>query len=62
MEAWIARVRREQIDPDDTMSEAQRREVLRLQRENAALQREVEFLKKAGAFFRDRDHGPKGMR
>lgn len=62
MEAWIARVRRAQIDPDDSMSEAQRREVLRLRRENAALQREVEFLKKAGAFFRDRDHGPKGTR
>lgn len=62
LEAWIAKARRVEIDPGATMSEAQRREVLRLRRENTALQREVEFLKKAGAFFRDRDHGPRGTR
>jgi transposase-like protein len=54
--------RRVEIDPAGAMSEQQRAEVLRLGRENASLRREVEFLKKAGAFFRDRDHGPNGTR
>jgi transposase len=62
LEAWIAAARRVEIDPDGSMTQEQRLEVLRLRRENASLQREVEFLKKAGAFFRDRDHGPHGLR
>ena len=62
LEKWIANARRAEIDPGGSMTEEQRREVLRLRRENASLQREVEFLKKAGAFFRDRDHGPNGTR
>ncbi len=62
LEAWIADARRVEIDPGGSMTAEQRREVLRLRRENASLQREVEFLKKAGAFFRDRDHGPNGSR
>jgi len=62
LESWIAKADRVEIDPDGSMTEEQRREILRLRRENASLQREVEFLKKAGAFFRDRDHGPNGTR
>jgi len=62
LESWIAQAQRVEIDPEGSMTDEQRRELLRLRRENASLQREVEFLKKAGAFFRDRDHGPSGTR
>jgi hypothetical protein len=37
------------------MPEAQLQEILRLRRENQRLQREVEFMKKAEAFFRELD-------
>lgn len=62
LESWIAKAHRVEIDPEGSMTEEQRGEMLRLRRENASLQREVEFLKKAGAFFRDHDHGPNGTR
>jgi len=62
LEAWIAKAKRAEIDPDGTMSPERVTELLRLQRENASLRREVEFLKKAGALLRERDHGPNGTR
>ena len=55
LESWIRSARRAEVDPLGTMTEAQLVEVKRLRRENARLQREVEFLKKAEAFFRDLD-------
>lgn len=62
LETWIRAARRAEIDPGGSMTDAQVGEVLRLRKENAALQREVEFWKKAGAFFRGRDHGSSGTR
>jgi transposase len=62
LETWIRDARRAEIDPDGSMTEEQVRELLRLRKENAALQREVEFWKKAEAFFRERDHGSSGTR
>lgn len=62
LEMWIAKDKRAQIDPDGTLPAERVEELLRLQRENAALRREVEFLKKAGALFREHDHGPNGTR
>lgn len=61
LESWVRTARRAAIDPTGTMPEAQLQELLRLRRENERLQREVAFLKKADAFFRDRDHGMNGM-
>ena len=61
LESWVRTARRAAIDPAGTMPEAQLQELLRLRRENERLQREVAFLKKADAFFRERDHGMKGM-
>jgi transposase len=61
LESWIRAARRSAIDPAGTMPEAQLQELLRLRRENERLQREVAFLKKADAFFRERDHGMNGM-
>jgi transposase len=55
LESWVRTSRRAAIDPNGTMPEAQLQEILRLRRENQRLQREVEFMKKAEAFFRELD-------
>lgn len=62
LESWIRMVGRREIDPEGVMPEEQLREIQRLQRENAHLQREVEFLKKADAFFRELDQSEKDSR
>jgi transposase len=61
LESWIRAAKRSAIDPAGTMPQAQLQELQRLRRENELLQREVAFLKKADAFFRERDHGMNGM-
>lgn len=55
LEKWIRLARIKAIDPDGTMPAGQLLEILRLRRENTALLREVDFLKKAEAFFREHD-------
>lgn len=62
LESWIRMAGRREIDPEGVMPEEQLREIQRLQRENAHLQREVEFLKKADAFFRELDQSEKDSR
>lgn len=57
LESWIRDAKRQALNPDGTMSEERLREVKRLQGENAQLRREVDYLKKADAFFRALDHG-----
>jgi transposase-like protein len=57
MESWIRDARRAESDPEGTLSYEQRAELMRLKTENASLRREVEFLKKADAFFRELDRG-----
>ena len=61
LESWIRAARRAVIDPAGTMPDAQLQELRRLRRENERLQREVSFLKKADAFFRERDHDTNDM-
>jgi transposase len=60
LESWIRSARQAEVDPGGTMTEAQIVEGKRLRRENARLQREVEFLKKADAFFRELDRDENG--
>ena len=57
LESWIRDANRAEADPAGTLSYQQRAELMRLKRENVLLQREVDFLKKADAFFREIDHG-----
>lgn len=57
LESWIRDANRAEADPAGTLSPGQLQSLLELQRENARLQREVDFLKKADAFFRDIDRG-----
>lgn len=61
-ETWVGRARREAVDPGKSMTADQRAQILRLQRENASLQREVDFLKKADAFFREQDQRERDSR
>ncbi len=60
--AWVKRERMRRLDPDRTLPPevrqrllAEQQKVARLERENAELQRQLEFAKKAGAFFRETD-------
>ena len=60
--SWVDEERRRRLDPDGTLSveavvslQQQQRRIRALERENAELRREAEFLKKAGAFFRELD-------
>ena len=62
LERWIRLARIEAIDPDGTMPRDQLLEMLQLRRENKALKREVDFLKKADAFFRELDRNARDSR
>ncbi len=60
--AWVKRERVRRLDPDGELPAEVRRRLLgeqqkvaRLERENAALQRQLEFAKKAAAFFQETD-------
>ena len=55
LESWIRLARRRQIDPEDTLSREQINEVSRLRRKVKSLERDVDFLKKADAFYRELD-------
>lgn len=54
--AWVRRAKRAQIDPDGSMSDAARRRIAELEKENARLQRDLDFERKARAFIRQSSH------
>lgn len=55
MESWVRQQRRRLIDPAEKLSKEQLDEIVRLRRKVLALERDVAFLKKADAFFRELD-------
>ncbi len=52
---WVTQANARDIDPDGTMSTSVRAQLRELQKENARLKRDLEFEKKAKAFFRELD-------
>ncbi len=52
---WVNNARRAEIDPEGTMTASQRARIRELEKEVARLKRDLEFEKKAKAFFRDFD-------
>ena len=56
LSAWVRRAREAQIDPDGSMSDAAKRRIQELERENARLQRDLDFERKARAFIRQISH------
>lgn len=54
--AWVLRARKAQIDPDGSMSDAARQRIWELEKENARLQRDLDFERKAKAFIRQISH------
>jgi transposase len=53
--AWVEKSRLKQIDPAGELPVEARKKIRALEAENARLRRDLEFEKKAGAFFRDLD-------
>jgi transposase-like protein len=58
--AWVNQARLNKIDPERALSRQQRERIRDLEKENARLHRDVEFLKKANAFFRELDREDNG--
>jgi transposase len=58
--AWVNRARLAEIDPDGTMPVEAAARIRDLESENARLRRDLEFEKKAAAFFRELDHDENG--
>lgn len=56
LEVWVSRARKAQIDPDGSMSDATKRRIRALEKENARLRRDLEFERKAKAFIRQSSH------
>ena len=54
---WVDNARLEKIDPDGQLTPQARRRIRDLEKENARLRRDLDFEKKAGAFFRELDRG-----
>jgi transposase len=54
--AWVLRARKAQIDPDGSMSDAAKRRIAELEKENARLRRDLDFEIKAKAFIRQSSH------
>ncbi len=52
---WVTQANARDIDPDGAMSPSVRAQIRELQKENARLKRDLEFEKKAKAFFRELD-------
>jgi transposase-like protein len=57
---WVNQARLAQIDPGGTMPAQAAARIRDLERENARLRRDLEFEKKAGAFFRELDRDENG--
>jgi transposase len=55
LESWIRSERRRLIDPVDDLSKDQLDEIVRLRRKLREAERDIAFLKKADAFFRESD-------
>jgi transposase len=55
LSAWVQQAKRSEIDPDGQLTDAQRQRIVKLEKENALLRRDLDFQKKAAAFFRDLD-------
>lgn len=52
---WVTQANARDIDPDGVMSASARAQIRELKKENARLKRDLEFEKKAKAFFRELD-------
>ena len=52
---WVERSRMDRIDPERELPVAARKRIRELEQQNARLRRDLEFEKKAGAFFRELD-------
>ena len=57
---WVDKARLKAIDPAGELPVEARRKIRELEQENARLRRDLEFEKKAGAFFRELDQGGNG--
>jgi transposase len=52
---WVNNARLREIDPGGELTREQRSRIRDLEAENARLRRDLDFQKKAGAFFRELD-------
>lgn len=57
---WVNDAKLEQIDPGGDLTPEARKRIRDLEKENARLRRDLEFEKKAGAFFRELDQNENG--
>ena len=57
---WVNDAKLEAIDPDGKLTAEARKRIRDLEKENARLRRDLEFEKKAGAFFRELDQNDNG--
>lgn len=55
LSAWVQQAKRAEVDPDGTLTDGQRQRIVKLEKDNARLRRDLDFEKKAAAFFRDLD-------
>lgn len=59
---WVNAAKLEAIDPDGLLTADARKRIRDLEKENARLRRDLEFEKKAGAFFRELDQHDNGSK
>ena len=57
---WVNNARLARIDPGGQLTPEARNRIRDLEKENARLRRDLEFEKKAGAFFRELDRDENG--
>ena len=57
---WVNEARLREIDPEGALTPQARARIRDLEAENAGLRRDLEFQKKAAAFFREIDRGESG--
>ncbi len=57
---WVNNARLAEIDPGGQLTLEQRNRIRDLEKQVAMLKRDLEFEKKAGAFFRELDRGENG--
>lgn len=62
LSAWVNQAKQAEIDPEGRLTDEQRRRIIALEKENARLRRDLEFQKKAGAFFKELDRRENGSR
>jgi transposase-like protein len=54
---WVDNARLAEVDPGGELPVEARRRIRELEQQNARLRRDLDFEKKAGAFFRELDRG-----